>query len=89
MNGLSILHEAPGFDVCSCFPHDIMHIIFEGVLPRHIKALVRYCISQKRFFTLQQLNTQISIFKYGYSEKMNKPRPIDRDHLTAEDCTIR
>ncbi len=65
-----------------------MHIIFEGVLPRDIKALMHYCICEKHYFTLQVLNKQISNLAYGYSEKVNKPRPLDRDHLTAADKKI-
>ena len=88
VNGLTILHEAPRFDVCICFPHDIMHVIFEGVLPRHLKLLLRHCIFEKHFFTLQQLNQQVAHFDYGYTEKVNKPRSLDRDHLISEDKKI-
>ena len=55
-----------------------MHVIMEGVLPRHVKALIRYCICEKHFLTLNQLNRNIANFDYGYSEKVNQPA-----HLTG------
>ena len=85
MNRLSILSQVPNFDLCVCIPHDIMHVLLEGVLPRHCKSLLNYCIIDHRLFTLQQLNKQIEEFEYGYSEKANAPRPIDREHLTSAD----
>ncbi len=59
-------HEAAlGYDVCSYFPND-MHIIF-GVLPRHIyMALVCLLLSEVIFHSIQELDTQILIFKYGW-----------------------
>ena len=88
VNVLSVLNEAPQFDLCVCLPHDIMHVLFEGVVPRHCKALLRYCILVQQFFKLQQLNRRIEEFSYGYSEKANVPRPLDRDHLTSDNKLV-
>ena len=33
VNRLGVLDEVPSFDLCKCLPHDIMHVILEGVLP--------------------------------------------------------
>ena len=33
VNGLSVMNRLATFDVCQCFPEDIMHIIFDGVVP--------------------------------------------------------
>ena len=85
MNRLSIFNEVPRFDLCVCIPHDIMHVLLEGVLPRHCKILLRYCIIDQRFFTVKYLNEQIKMFKYGYSEKVNAPSPIDGERLTSDD----
>ena len=30
---LSVLNSVAHFDVCECFPEDIMHILFEGIVP--------------------------------------------------------
>ena len=37
------------------------------------------------FFTVKYLNEQIKMFKYGYSEKVNAPRPIDGERLSSDD----
>ena len=42
VNRLSVLDEAPYFD---CMPHDIMHVILEGILPINCKLLLVHCIS--------------------------------------------
>lgn len=88
VNGLSILNEAPQFDLCVCLPHDIMHVLLEGVLPLQCKKLLQYCIFQQHFFTLQQLNRKIKELDYGYSQRANIPRPLDRDHLMSEESKL-
>ena len=55
VNRLSILNEVPLFDLCVCIPHDIMHVLLEGVLPRHCKMLLRYCIIDQRLFTIKHV----------------------------------
>ena len=88
MNRLSALDDLPKFDVCKCLPHDIMHVLLEGVVPHHLKLLLQYCVNTSKYFTVQYLNTQITTFSYGYSESMNAPRPIDRDRLNSKDQKI-
>jgi len=80
---LSILDQVPHFDLCRCMPHDMMHVILEGVLPRHCKRLLIHCVNHECYFTLSLLNEQISNYPYGYSESVNAPRPIDSQCLTA------
>ena len=62
-----------------------MHVIFEGILPQHIQFLLQNLIFIKHYFTLQQLNQQITHFHYGYSEEVNKPRLLDRDRIHSTD----
>ena len=88
VNRLSILNEVPQFDLCLCIPHDIMHVILEGVLPRHCKTLLHHYIIDQHLFTVKQLNKQIEEFAYGYSEKVNAPRPLDRERLTSGDYKL-
>ena len=85
MNRLSALNKVPKFDLCKCLPHDIMHVILEGVLPHHLKLLLQHCVITSKYFSLQNLNTQISTFSYGYSESVNAPRPIDKERLNSSD----
>ena len=88
MNRLSALNNVPKFDLCKCLPHDIMHVLLEGVLPRHLKFLLQHCVITSKYFSLQYLNSQISSFSYGYSESMNAPRPLDKDRIISSDQKI-
>ena len=69
-------------------PHDIMHVILEGVLPRHSKFLLRHCVFEEHFMTLKEVNRLIAEFEYGYSERKNLPRPLDNDHLRSADSKL-
>ena len=81
VNRLSILDNAPFFDLTQCLPHDIMHVILEGVLDRNCGQLLSHCIFEQHYFSLAHLNKAIRTFKYGEHEKFNQPRPIDRDRI--------
>ena len=48
---LSILEEIPEFSVITGLPHDIMHDLFEGVVPHHLALLLHHCVTSK-FFTI-------------------------------------
>lgn len=82
VNRLSILDSLPSFDVTTCLPQDIMHVILEGALPRNCSRLLHHCIQQK-YFSLCYLNEVIVTFDYGNHEKVNAPRPIDRDRIAS------
>ena len=58
-------------------PSDIMHDILEGVLPRHVKIMLKKLIHEEKMFTLQELNNRISKFPYGLSDSTNKPSSIN------------
>ena len=79
VNRLSALNNPPRFDLCKCLPHNLVHVLLEGVLPHQFKLLLQHCVITSKYFSLQCLNTQISTFSYGYSESMNPPSPIDKD----------
>lgn len=81
VNRLSVLDNVPHFDLTVCLPHDIMHVILEGVLPRNCRLLLHYCIVDRKYFSINYLNKTISDFGFGDHEKMNRPRPIDRERL--------
>lgn len=84
INRLSILDELPYFDLTLCLPHDIMHVLLEGVLPRNCRLLLRHCIVEKKYFTINHLNKIMLGFQYGEHEKFNAPRPLDRDRITGD-----
>ena len=85
---MSVLDEAPHFDLCKCMPHDIMHVLLEGVLPLHCKLLLVHCIFDERYFTLTVINRLIMEFEYGYSESRDIPRPLNNDHLRSSESNI-
>ena len=69
-------------------PHDVMHVILEGVLPLHCKRLLVHCIYEERYFTLKLINRLILEFEYGYSEGRNVPRQLDGDHLRSSESKM-
>lgn len=83
INRLSVLDTLPYFDLTVCLPHDIMHVILEGALPRNCRLLLYHCVVEEKYFSITHLNKIISHFNYGEHEKYNRPRPIDRDRVTG------
>ena len=79
INNMSVLEEAPGYSVINGLPHDIMHDLYEGVVPYEMKLVLNYCINQK-FFTIDELNGRIE--RYGF--KNNKPRSFDASFQNAD-----
>ena len=53
INRASILMKAHHFDVTKSLPYDIMHTIFEGVAPHHLKLLFENTINNSGYLTLQ------------------------------------
>ena len=72
INRLSILEEIPEFSVTTNMPHDIMHDLFEGVVPHHMTLLLCHCVKNK-YFSIQELNQRISVFDFLH----NRPTEID------------
>ena len=58
-----IIEEVPEFSVTRALPHDIMHDLFEGVLPKHMQLLLCYCV-RKKYFTVEELNSRIHAFDF-------------------------
>ena len=83
VNQLSILNQARFFEVCQCLSHDIMHILFERVVPLEIKFLLRHGIDDLRLFTLKWLNESITNMKLTGLEAKDRPSKIDRSHLNS------
>ena len=70
---LSILEEVPGFSVVNGILHDIMHDMYEGVVPYEVKLLLHHCV-QSKYFTLKvAVNERLQ----SYDLKDNKPTLID------------
>lgn len=89
INRTSILMKAHHFDVTKCLPYDIMHTLFEGVVPYQLKLLLQNIINSKGYLTLQQLNQAFSVHCFGYSESDTKPSPIEQDRTDSSTFHIR
>lgn len=63
------------FNVLSGYPPDIMHDLFEGVVPVELGQCLSVLIS-KKYFSLEHLNKSILGFPYKWSDKTNKPHAI-------------
>lgn len=57
---------------------DIMHDICEGTIPFMLKRLFKAC-SNAKVFTLDQLNSMVQFFDYGFLDKKNIPSEINLD----------
>lgn len=63
------------FNVTSGFPPDIVHDLFEGIVPLEISLCQTVFIS-KKYFTLDALNKAIEDFPYKWTDKINRPHSI-------------
>ena len=84
INYMSVLEEAPGYSVIQGLPHDIMHDLYEGIVPYEMKVLLCYCINQK-YFTIDELNGRME--RFGFTD--NKPRPFDPSLVRNTSSKIR
>lgn len=80
INKRSILRDAPYFDVTEQLPQDLMHVILEGSLSRTLYFVVRYFLNNN-ICSLNEINTFILNFPYGYSELKDKPVAITLEDL--------
>ncbi len=65
-------------------PQDIMHVLFEGVLPKVIKLMLNKFINEQKYFTLDTLNERVKNFAYGRAEARNRPpKPFTPIHVTT------
>lgn len=65
------------FNVCTGYPPDVAHDIFEGILPVELAHCLNLFIS-KKYFTLDNLNESILKFSYKWADKSNRPHVIPR-----------
>ena len=79
LNQINYFHVAGGQ-----LPQDLMHVLYEGVLPLNVKLMLHHFIIQQRLFTLSFLNNRVFAFSYGRNETKNKPtKALEQAHLTG------
>lgn len=76
---MSALEEVPGYSVINGLPHDLMHDLFESVVPYELKLLIKHCVSEK-YFTIPQLNNRMS----RYDLANNRPSDFDPKICTTD-----
>lgn len=69
----SVLNKSKFFHISNNRVFDIMHDLLEGVVPMEIKLVLHYYIIEKKYFSVDSLNKSINMFKYGPTEKKNRP----------------
>ena len=77
INHSSELDKIPHFSVAENLPHDIMHDLFEGVVPYEMKLLLIHLIGTKKCFTVATFNDRLRRFDYGYIERSDIPSELD------------
>ena len=84
INRTSILEEVPGYSVTTGLPHDLMHDLYEGLIPYELKFLLQHCVHAK-YFEIVELNERIARYDFGD----NKPAPIDPEVVKSANRNIR
>lgn len=65
------------FNVTTGYPPDIVHDIFEGIVPVELARCIGVLIS-KKLFTLDHLNSLIHSFPYKEGDKTNRPHLLPK-----------
>lgn len=60
------------------FPPDILHDLFEGIVPVELALCISEMI-QKKYFTLEDLNKKICTFPYQQTDRLDKPQQISKN----------
>ena len=68
----SCLNEIPLFNVADWqLPQDVMHVLLERVLPLQLKLLLHNFTAVQNLFTVEDFNSRVESFQFGYSECMS------------------
>ena len=89
LNNHSILNDSRYYHVVGGLPADAMHDILEGVLHYTVKEVLKVFIIDQWFFSLEEINSRITSFDYGYHNDTNKPSPIQRNRLLSNDNSLK
>ncbi|KAJ8018321.1 hypothetical protein HOLleu_43753 [Holothuria leucospilota] len=77
----TILNDLAEFHAVDNISLDVMHDFLEGVIPLEMYLVVNELIQEEKF-TLEELNSRISCFKYGFADQKNKPSPLKQSSLS-------
>lgn len=71
-NSLDYFHPITGF------PPDLLHDLFEGIVPVELALCIKELMREK-YFTIEYFNQRIASFPYQHTDKINKPHPVPQD----------
>lgn len=71
------------FHVLSGYPPDLLHDLFEGIVPLEL-ALCLNVLVKKKHFSLFQLNYLIWHFPYKWTDKADSPQPVPLNFATRK-----
>lgn len=77
----SALNRINDFHVVDHLPQDIMHVLFEGVVPYELSLLLTDFVNVCRYFTVDKLNDRMACFSYTNEEARDTPSPINAQKL--------
>ena len=80
VNRPSELDNIPFFSVVMNLPHDVMHDLFEGVIPYEMKLLLAHLVNAK-YFTIGTVNERLRQFDFGYTERSDIPSQLDEKNF--------
>lgn len=79
----SISKTLEHFNVLTGYPPDVMHDIFEGIVPVELARCLALLIS-KKYFDLDTLNKLVLQFPFKWGDKTNRPHEIPRTFSTRK-----
>jgi hypothetical protein len=85
----SILNNSRYFHVVDGLPGDAIHDILEGVLQYECKEMLKVFIFEEKYFSLDQLNSKLKQFDYGYYNDKNRPSPISLNTLKSDNNNLK
>ncbi|XP_064474117.1 uncharacterized protein LOC135388470 [Ornithodoros turicata] len=77
VNRESCLNELSSYDATRSLPPDIMHDLFEGVIPFVLKHVVKKLVTDG-VITLAMLNSRLERFKFQGNDKKSQPPRLTR-----------
>ena len=89
INRRSILNNSRFSHVVGGLSTDAMHDILEGAMHYEMKEMLKDFIKTEGFLTLDELNSRISKFDYGFYNDKNKPSPKTEQKLSSNDNRLK
>ena len=66
------LNQLSEFSAVNCFPPDLMHDCYEGIIPNFMQFLFRSLADGR---LIRDINARINEFQFGVTDVKNKPKP--------------